>query len=171
MVPRVRTSESCSRPLDSAVVPVYMATSPTAAGRDPMWMTATPSEWMHIRSADLGEAQVMRTRVRRDHLMRGRQTRPPEVILELEVHIAAEARTARKELTAARVGLPASVRYLGTSSGLAGLISDIKAARVADGVLITPLVTSCREALCDRLITEVMPLLLDTGPSAVASGY
>jgi len=59
----------------------------------------------------------------------------PEVILDVTVAIAENFRAARRVLgTAARD----SVHYVGTVNGLAGLVEDIVAAGVADGVTLVP---------------------------------
>ncbi|MED5814199.1 hypothetical protein VST63_17690 [Mycolicibacterium sp. 050232] len=58
------------------------------------------------------------------------------VILDLTVAVAGDYRSARGSLTVA--GPEAQVRYVGTVDGLAGLIADIEAAEVADGVTLLP---------------------------------
>ena len=62
------------------------------------------------------------------------------VILDVTVAVAREFssayRAARCSLTVA--GPEAQVRYIGTVDGLAGLIADIEAAEVADGVTLIP---------------------------------
>lgn len=63
------------------------------------------------------------------------------------------------ELASTSTDEPKTVRYVGTSSGLAGLVADIEAASVADAVLIIPVVSSRRQAVCNRISAEVVPLL------------
>ncbi len=53
------------------------------------------------------------------------------VILDVTVAVAADFRSARRELESID-----GVRYAGTVDGLAGLIADIEAAGVADGVTL-----------------------------------
>ncbi|CDO28851.1 hypothetical protein H5P34_02255 [Mycobacterium porcinum] len=56
------------------------------------------------------------------------------VILDVTVAVAGDYRSARCSLTVA--GPEAQVRYVGTVDGLTGLIADIEAAEVADGVTL-----------------------------------
>lgn len=58
------------------------------------------------------------------------------VILDVTVAVAGDYRSARGWLELA--GPEAQVRYVGTVDGLAGLIADIEAAEVADGVTLIP---------------------------------
>ena len=58
------------------------------------------------------------------------------VILDVTVAVAGDYRSARGSLTIA--GPEAQVRYVGTIDGLTGLIADIEAAEVADGVTLIP---------------------------------
>jgi hypothetical protein len=58
------------------------------------------------------------------------------VILDVTVAVAGDYRSARRSLTVA--GPEAQVRYVGTVDGLAGLVADIAAAGVADGVTLIP---------------------------------
>lgn len=58
------------------------------------------------------------------------------VILDVTVAVAGDYRSARCSLTVA--GPQAEVRYVGTVDGLTGLIADIEAAGVADGVTLIP---------------------------------
>nr|WP_308170642.1 hypothetical protein [[Mycobacterium] fortunisiensis] len=62
------------------------------------------------------------------------------VILDVAVAVAADYRSARGSLSVAgpEAGAAAQVRYVGTVDGLAGLIADIEAAGVADGVTLIP---------------------------------
>jgi hypothetical protein len=145
---------------DTTIMHVCLDSSAASHYEDPLWLTAEPtSDSVRIRAADLAESQEIRRRSRRACEAAGHEDTTISVILVLEVHIAAEARIARKELAASTVGRPESVRYVGTSSGLAGLIADIKAASVADGVVIVPVVDSYRAAVRRRVLEEVMPLL------------
>jgi hypothetical protein len=146
---------------DATMIHVGLDASCAPTGRHPFWLTGPPPVGsVHIRSADLGEARTMCARSRREHEEAGKDASMLAVILELEVQIACEARTARGELAASAAPRHESVRYVGTARGLAGLIADIKAASVADGVLITPVVVDPRRvAVGHRVIDEVMPLL------------
>jgi hypothetical protein len=64
-------------------------------------------------------------------------------MVDIEVLIAPEARQARQQLAELDLQMPtppSTLRYIGTPLGLAGLIADISAAKVADGATILPLV-------------------------------
>jgi hypothetical protein len=54
-----------------------------------------------------------------------------------------------------------TVVYVGTPSGLASLILDIRAADIADGVTVVPAVTegNVRDACVQLLLDEVLPIL------------
>jgi hypothetical protein len=58
------------------------------------------------------------------------------VILDVTVAVAGDYRSARGSLTVA--GPEAQVGYVGTVDGLTGLVADIEAAQVADGVTLIP---------------------------------
>lgn len=95
-----------------------------------------------VRVPDLVTAQRERRRIQRGD--------PRSVVLlEVEAVVAQTFRQARE--AAADAPQPAStVRYIGTSAGLGGLIADISATDLADGVLLTPLGT----ALTPDLVVE-----------------
>lgn len=118
-----------------------------------------------VRRPTLRDAQRAR------NLLRAGQRDPANFIvaLEVEVAIAAHPASARASVSAleagsARPGPPGpagtrpseteTVRYIGTSHGLIGLIRDIYAAEVADAVILTPLDGSATEA---RLREEIIP--------------
>ena len=89
-----------------------------------------------VRRPTLRDAQRARSVLRSGT----RDTASFAVALEVEVAVAANAAAAR----AAVAHLPdeldgATVRYVGTVSGLATLIRDIYAAEVADAVVLVPL--------------------------------
>jgi hypothetical protein len=145
---------------DTTAIPVCLDASATAYGDDDVWLTGPPStNTVVIRADDLGVAQAMRMRIRREHRTEGDGATSVAVVLELEVHIADDARTARKELASSPNSETKTVRYVGTSSGLAGLIADIKSAGVADAVLIIPIIAARRVAVGNRVAAEVLPLL------------
>ncbi|GAA3163320.1 hypothetical protein GCM10020255_047580 [Rhodococcus baikonurensis] len=106
-------------------------------------LASFPTNVVRIRAADLREAQLERARIRAAVAEEGRDPDSVAVLVDLEILIAPEARSARKELaqldsalTAPRV--PVSLHYVGTPSGLGSLIADIRAAEVADGVTLLP---------------------------------
>ncbi len=60
------------------------------------------------------------------------------VVLDVKVLIASDRRSAR-QLVATLAACRGAVHYVGTVEGLAGLVEDIYAAGVADGVTLIPL--------------------------------
>lgn len=149
---------------------VALSLSSTDAS-DPRWLTDPPiADTVHIRADDLAAAQLARARLRASHTDRGYRTDAPSVVLDIAVHIAHDARTARAELADAGVHAPRTVCYIGTPAGLAGLIADIEAAHVADGVTIVPMLDAHRVELERRVLDEVMPLL-GTAGTRLESSY
>lgn len=124
--------------------------------------SSTPAT-VRIQAADLRQAQTMTRQLRLREAEAGRDPHALIVLVDLEFLIASEARSARAELSAGNSGLhhpdrSATIRYVGTPSGLAGLISDIRAASVADGVTLIPLVTSGTHT--EMVTQQVVPLLI-----------
>ena len=97
-----------------------------ADGIDGRWSELTDGAEPAVRVAaeDLSQARRARARIRAG-------SGEVAVILDVTVAVAADFRSARRELESI-VG----VRYAGTVDGLAGLIADIEAAGVADGVTL-----------------------------------
>jgi hypothetical protein len=112
---------------------------------DGQWVQV-PSEWtskvdstaevVRIRASDLQEARAVTGRIRARDSHQGRSS---VVYLDLQYHVAVDARTARLEASQFAPADAGSVRYVGTPAGLGGLIDDIATAGVADGVTLLPL--------------------------------
>ena len=79
---------------------------------------------VRVVADDLAQARRIRARIRAE-------SDDVAVILDVTVAVAADFRSARRELESID-----GVRYAGTVDGLAGLIADIEAAGVADGVTL-----------------------------------
>ncbi|MFD4183513.1 hypothetical protein [Rhodococcus sp. NPDC058514] len=134
-------------------------------------LAAVPGAVVRIRAHDLREAQQQRDRIRADAAADGRDPDSVTVLLDVEVLLGDDSRSARRELAQldgdlGGVRVPDSIAYVGTASGLAGLIADISAAGVADGVTLLPLVLP---RVLDRVVDEVLPSLHERGltrPSA-----
>lgn len=82
---------------------------------------------LRVAATDLQQARRARSRIR----ARGQDV---AVILDITVAVAGDFRSARSVLGPA----DHTVHYAGTVDGLAGLISDIDRAGVADGVTLIP---------------------------------
>jgi len=102
------------------------------------WSELTDGDQRTVRVAapDLQQARRVRARIR----ARGEDV---AVILDVTVAVAGDFRSARSALGSA----DHTVQYAGTIDGLAGLISDIASAGVADGV--TLIAASPRQDLRD----------------------
>jgi hypothetical protein len=96
-------------------------------GADGDWseLTSGGETTVRLAASDLQRAQRGRARIRSDR-------HDVDVILDLTVAVASDFHSVR-ELAAIDDG---TLRYAGTVDGLAGLISDIDAAGVADGVTL-----------------------------------
>jgi hypothetical protein len=86
-------------------------------------------------------------------------------LLDVEVMIAHDSRSARTSLaildsTLRTVRRPASMLYVGTPSGLAGLIADIHTLGIADGVILRPLLLP---GVLVHILDEVVPALYPAG--------
>lgn len=92
------------------------------------WTELTDGELPPVRisAPDLAQARRQRAGIRSEE-------DGVSVILDVTVAVAADYRSARRLGVA---GAEAAVRYVGTVDGLAGLIADIEAAGVADGVTL-----------------------------------
>ncbi|MFC7451329.1 hypothetical protein [Rhodococcus daqingensis] len=134
-------------------------------------LAAVPGAVVRIRAHDLRGAQQQRDRIRAEVAADGRDPDSVTVLLDVEVLLGDDSRSARRELALLDGGLrgarvPDSISYVGTAPGLAGLIADIGAAGVADGVTLLPLVLP---RVLDRVVDDVLPLLHGRGltrPSA-----
>ncbi|MFF0814572.1 hypothetical protein ACFYVR_05365 [Rhodococcus sp. NPDC003318] len=135
-------------------------------------LVGDPGSVVRVRAHDLREAQQRREAIRARVAEDGRDPDSVAVLLDIEVLLADDHRSARRELARLDAGLreprvPESISYVGSASGLAGLLADIRAAEVADGVTLLPLVLP---RVLDRVVDDVLPLLHDSGvtrPSAV----
>jgi hypothetical protein len=88
----------------------------------------TDDAFVRVSAPDLQQARRARARIRSG-------ADAPAVILDVTVAVAADFRSAQRALGSE---LTDSVHYAGTVDGLAGLISDIHTAGVADGVTLIP---------------------------------
>ncbi|MGE2716429.1 hypothetical protein ACQI4L_20440 [Mycolicibacterium litorale] len=108
-----------------------------------------------LRAPDLATAQRERRRIQSS--MTGE---PPSVLLEVEAVVAETYSQARRKLadTDGAATEQLTIRYVGTPVGLAGLIADIAAAEVADGVVITPVPMADTPTL---ILEQTIPWLQD----------
>ncbi|MGE2832532.1 hypothetical protein [Mycobacterium sp. SMC-4] len=104
-----------------------------------------------LHAPDLATAQRERRRIRSS------VPDSPLVLLEIEAVVAETYPLALAKLAGSgNVPEASTVRYVGTPIGLAGLIADVAAAEVADGVVISPVPRSDRPTL---ILEETIPWL------------
>ena len=120
---------------------------------------------VRIAAPDLPSAASARDRIRAAVAGAGRDPDEVTVLLDVEVHLAADRHRARHDLAEldALAGreLPAfSVRVLGPPTDLADLIGRAVRTRAADGVTLVPLVLP---ADLDAVADQVVPLLAGRG--------
>ncbi|TQF75017.1 LLM class flavin-dependent oxidoreductase [Rhodococcus spelaei] len=133
----------------------------------PLDLVAEPVTVVRVRAHDLREAQQRREAIRAGIAEEGRDPDSVTVLVDVEVLLADDHHSARRELARldarlARPRVPDSIFYVGTASGLTGLIADIRAAGVADGVTLLPLVLP---RVLDRVVDDVLPELYERGLS------
>jgi alkanesulfonate monooxygenase SsuD/methylene tetrahydromethanopterin reductase-like flavin-dependent oxidoreductase (luciferase family) len=87
-----------------------------------------------------------------------------DVLVDVDVVVAADAAAARALLTTAKEAAQQgdTLRYVGTPTGLAGLLTDIHALGLADGVVLHPLCAGVAELIRER----TMPALGAMGGAA-----
>jgi hypothetical protein len=136
---------------------------PAVSQGEGSWNELTPSpEFM--RPAVRVRAVDLRAAAQRSAAIRGANRSvmmPPSVLIDVEVLIHRDARSARSELARldSRLDAPytsTSMVYIGTPRGLAGLIADIHTLDIADGVTLLPLSAPHVE---EHILNNVMPLL------------
>ena len=125
---------------------------------------------VRIAAPDLESAAAARERVRAAVADAGRDPDEVTVLLDVEVHLAADAQRARAdvaELDARIPTEPASVRVAGTATELADLLGRALRIGAADGVTFQPLVLP---ADLDTLADQAVPLLAGRGLFRTLSG-
>jgi hypothetical protein len=135
----------------------------------PRWIDLTARhkpapEIVRIAAGDLRAAQRTTARIHAEAIQRGRRHIDVAVLVDLDAIIAGQASAARAQVTrgdirAAGAQHPETLRYVGTPSGLAGLITDIFRAEVADGVTVRPM---SPETLT-QFVETTLPLLQTHG--------
>ncbi|MCX4094458.1 hypothetical protein [Nocardia sp. alder85J] len=171
-----------SRSTNDGATPLQIALEVTGHGHHPAvagisaaghWLGLTggvespgrqPDTVARVRAADLPSAARLVAGIRSELAATGIDPAGVAVLVDLEVMIALDASSARRavqrldDLVAPPP--PATPRYVGTPAGLAGLIADIHAAGVADGVVLLPLVN--REVL-GHIAFRTLPVVESAG--------
>ncbi|MFE6861913.1 hypothetical protein [Nocardia sp. NPDC057668] len=177
-----------SRSLSDIGTALCLAIEPTGAGFHPgavhehplvlaeTWIELStarpldPATVRRVRTTDLLGTKRRTARMRAQAVAEGDDPTAAIVLVDLEVIIAEDVSSARRALERldALVETPPSpttLRYIGTPAGLAGLISDIHAAQVADGVVLLPLANAGILAL---IASTTLPVLAAAGASTDA---
>jgi hypothetical protein len=139
-------------------LPHVMLDHPALAADQPLRLTRdrSPAPLSRIAAHDLGAARRQRLRLQRD--LEKTYPRGFSSCVDITIHVAEDAPTARREMAELGGENLDGLVYVGTSRGLAGLISDVVAAGVADGAVLRLAIPDSTGAL-GRLVDEVMPKL------------
>lgn len=97
-----------------------------------LWMNS-PGSPVRVRAVDLRDLSQQVRAIRAE-------SPDVDVVVDIEIMIARDAPTAREAMT--RIGNHdgSTLLYVGTPTGLAGLVADIHALGIADGAVLIPLV-------------------------------
>ncbi|WP_234792050.1 hypothetical protein [Mycolicibacterium brisbanense] len=95
---------------------------------------ADTDDWTELTDGDEPVVRISAPDLARARRIRAGVDGDVAVILDVTVAVGADFRSARRALQVATDD--SNVRYVGTVLGLAGLIADIEAAGVADGVTL-----------------------------------
>ncbi len=148
------------RPPQGHPLVVLRADEPAALPVAARW-----ADVVRVAAPDLEAARAARERVRDAVAAAGRDPDDITVLLDVEVHLAADRRRARTDLDAldALAGTPlppSSVRVLGPPTDLADVLAGTVRTAAADGVTIVPLVLPTDlQAVADQAV----PLLAGRG--------
>jgi alkanesulfonate monooxygenase SsuD/methylene tetrahydromethanopterin reductase-like flavin-dependent oxidoreductase (luciferase family) len=128
-------------------------------------VAARRADVVRIAAPDLPAAAAARERIRSAVAEAGRDPEDVTVLLDVEVHLAADRHRARRDLAEldalAGAELPASsVRVLGPPTDLADLVGAAVRTRAADGVTLVPLVLPSD---LDAVADQAVPLLAGRG--------
>ncbi|WP_033292581.1 hypothetical protein [Amycolatopsis jejuensis] len=93
---------------------------------------------VRVRAADLQQAQALRALYRAQAAREGKDPDGIAVIVDLPVLLASGNREALAALAASGEE-PSTLNYVGTVGGLQGLLADMRAVEVADGVTLSAL--------------------------------
>jgi hypothetical protein len=122
--------------------------------REPQWaeLGVVPKDGvttLRVQAVDLRQA-----RRSVDQARAAAPGREVSVLVEVEAVVAEDVQTATRAL-ADLPRMSSSLRYVGTTTGLLGLVRDITTLRIADGVALIPLLEDA-----ERLIFAEVPKLL-----------
>ncbi len=129
------------------------------ADGDTRRLNDAPGDVIRVRAEDLRALADRVRAVRQEHPGR-------DVVVDIDVVIAREASEARAALAnAGDRPDQGTLRYVGTATGLAGLVADLHALGLTDGAMLIPLVGGETPALIRDV---VLPMLASFMPDPVA---
>jgi len=111
---------------------------------------------VRVAASDLRDAGSRADAIRADAA--GQNAPAPAIIIDVEVLVDPDARCALRALARpdGQLQQPSSLRYVGTPRGLAGLLADIRALGIADGVALLPLtMPGSAEHILDGLLEQL----------------
>lgn len=119
-----------------------------------VWLNS-PVDPIRIRAADLRTLSNRAGAIRAD-------SPAAQIVVDIDVMIAEDAAVARAALARRGGHDGRTLLYVGTPTGLAGLIADIHALGIVDGAVLQPL---DQEAVLDLIHDAVLPALRTMAPA------
>ena len=127
---------------------------------DALDVAARHADVVRIAAPSLDVAHAARERVRDAATAAGRPPDDLAVLLDVEVHLAADARASLRQLDRAGELPPSTLRVVGAAVELANLVERTVALRAADGITVLPLVLPTD---LFAITGQVVPLLAGRG--------
>lgn len=126
-----------------------------------LWLDS-PREFVRVRGSDLRRV-AQRAAVARE------QQPGVDVLVDIDVMIDISAAGARARVAAADVNPYAdTLVYIGTPTGLAGLVADIHAMGICDGAVLRPLLPDIATLIRDSVLSELDTMAHSRVPSPAA---
>ena len=127
---------------------------------DALAVAAGHADVVRVAAPGLDAAHAVRERVRDAAARAGRHPDDLTVLLDVEVHLAADARASLRRLDRAGELAPSTLRVVGAAVDLANLVERTVALGAADGIMFLPLALPTDLHAITR---EVVPLLAGRG--------
>jgi len=127
---------------------------------DALAVAAGHADVVRVAAPGLDAAHAVRARVRDAAATAGRHPDDLTVLLDVEVHLAADARASLRRLDRAGELAPSTLRVVGAAVDLANLVERTVALGAADGITFLPLALPTDLHAITR---EVVPLLAGRG--------
>jgi len=127
---------------------------------DALAVAAAHADVVRVAAPGLDAAHAVRERVRDAAARAGRHADDLTVLLDVEVHLAADARASLRRLDRAGELAPSTLRVVGAAVDLANLVERTVALGAADGITFLPLALPTDLHAITR---EVVPLLAGRG--------